>query len=95
METLASILASIAGLGLFVCQIIVVIKMAQTEGALKAVLGFFCGLYAYIWGWMNSNKLNLRMIMLIWTASIVLFAVFYALIFASLAASGALETLPQ
>jgi hypothetical protein len=56
----------------FVCAVIVWIKMFQNEGALKGVLGVICMLYALIWGWMNANKLNLKTIMMAWTALFVL-----------------------
>ena len=42
------ILSYIASLGCLVCLIMVVIKMYAKEGALKAVLGFICGIYAFI-----------------------------------------------
>jgi hypothetical protein len=31
---------------------------------LKGILGVFCGLYAFIWGWMNAGRLGLKNIML-------------------------------
>lgn len=54
------------------CAIIVLIKLFQNEGALKGILGLICGLYTYIWGWMNAGRLNLRNIMIIWTIIIIL-----------------------
>ena len=65
------ILAMLGVLGLLICQILVVIKLWQNEGALKGVLGLLCGLYAFIWGWMNANKLGIKNIMLIWTVLII------------------------
>ena len=66
------LLALVVGLGSLVCFIIVLIKLFQNEGALKGILGLICGLYTFIWGWMNANRLGIRNIMLIWTALIVL-----------------------
>jgi len=60
-------LATIASL---ICWIMVLIKMFS-EGALKGILGIICGLYAFIWGWMNAGKYNLRNIMLVWTLAIL------------------------
>jgi hypothetical protein len=58
-----------AGLSV-VCWILVLVQMfKQSVG--KGILGLICGLYAFIWGWMNSN-LGLKNIMLLWTAAIVL-----------------------
>jgi hypothetical protein len=68
------ILALLCGLGAFVCQIIVIVKMFQTAGALQAILGFFCGIWAFIWGWMNSDKVG-KNVMLAWTALIILYVV--------------------
>jgi hypothetical protein len=54
-----------------VCWIMVLLKMFPAEGTLKGILAIICGLYAFIWGWMNASKFNLRNIMLIWTVAIV------------------------
>lgn len=66
------ILAMLLSLACLVCFIIVLIKLFQTEGALKGILGLICGLYTFIWGWMNATKLNIKTIMLAWTALIIL-----------------------
>lgn len=60
-------LATIASL---ICWIMVLIKMFS-EGALKGILGIICGIYAFIWGWMNAGKYNLRNVMLVWTLAII------------------------
>jgi hypothetical protein len=67
MEALRPV-GMILSLASIVCWIIVLIKLFQTEGALKGILGFICGLYTFIWGWMNSSRVNIKTIMLIWTA---------------------------
>ena len=67
-----SLLALVVGLGSLVCAVIVIIKLFQNEGALKGILGIICGLYTFIWGWMNASRLGIRNIMLIWTALIIL-----------------------
>jgi hypothetical protein len=66
------ILAMLVGLGSLICFIIVLIKLFQTEGALKGILGLICGLYTFIWGWMNADKLGIRNIMMIWTLLIII-----------------------
>jgi hypothetical protein len=63
------IAASIVSL---VCWIMVLIKMFPAEGALKGILAIICGLYAFIWGWMNAARFNLKTIMLIWTVAILI-----------------------
>ena len=67
-----TILYWLASLGSVVCWVMVLIKMFPAEGPLKGILGVFCGLYAFIWGWMNAGRLGLKNIMLAWTACFVL-----------------------
>lgn len=55
-------------LGAFVCLIIVLIKLFQQKGVLHGFLGIICFLYTFIWGWMEATRLNLKVVMLIWTA---------------------------
>ena len=67
------ILASLVGLGSLVCFVIVLIKQFQTAGALHGIIGLItCGIWTFIWGWMRASTLNLKNMMLIWTALIVL-----------------------
>jgi hypothetical protein len=61
------ILTLLVWLGCVICAIIVLIKLFQNEGALKGILGIICGLYTFIWGWMNANKLGIKNIMIAWT----------------------------
>jgi hypothetical protein len=49
-----------------ICQIMVLVKLFQTEGAGKGILGLICGLYLLIWGFMNASKLNLMTLMMGW-----------------------------
>jgi hypothetical protein len=91
MQYLIWLLALVA----FVVQILVVVKMFQNAGALHGILGIICGLYAYIWGWMNSGKYNIRNLMIIWTALIILIVILNVVFGASMAASyGPLPTTP-
>ncbi|MDQ2973923.1 MAG: hypothetical protein M3R69_00770, partial [Acidobacteriota bacterium] len=69
---LIGIVALCVGLASLICFIIVLIKLFQNEGALKGILGLICGLYTFIWGWMNATRLNLRNIMMIWTLLIII-----------------------
>lgn len=66
------LLAMLVSLGCLICFIIVLIKLFQNEGALKGILGLICGLYTFIWGWLNSAKLNIKTIMMVWTLLIIL-----------------------
>lgn len=69
------ILALLCGLGSLVCAIIVLIKLFQEKGALHGILGFLCGLYTFIWGWMNAGRLGIKNIMIIWTILIILYLI--------------------
>lgn len=66
------ILSLLVALGSLICFIIVLIKLFQNEGALKGILGLICGLYTFIWGWINADKYGIKNIMLIWTLLILI-----------------------
>jgi len=66
------ILQLLISLGAFVCFIIVLIKQFQVGGVVHGIIGIItCGLWTFIWGWINSGKAGIKNIMLIWTALIV------------------------
>jgi membrane protein insertase Oxa1/YidC/SpoIIIJ len=69
---LIGIVALLVGIGSLVCFIIVLIKLFQNEGALKGILGIICGLYTFIWGWMNANNQGIKNIMMIWTLLLII-----------------------
>ncbi len=58
--------------GSLICYIIVLIKQFQDGGAVQGIIGLLCSLWTFIWGWMNAGRLNIRNIMMIWTALIIL-----------------------
>jgi hypothetical protein len=66
------ILSTLSSLGCLVCLILVVVKMYQNEGVVKAILGFICGIYAFIWGWINAGRLGIKNVMIAWTVLILL-----------------------
>jgi hypothetical protein len=66
------ILGLVLWLGCIICFIMVLIKLFQEKGALHGILGLICGLYTFIWGWMNAGRLNIKNIMMIWTLLIIL-----------------------
>lgn len=63
------IIAEIVGLILWV---MVLVKLFKNEGALKGILGFFCGIYVFIWGWMKHKKLAMTKLMAVWSLMIVI-----------------------
>ena len=67
------ILAMLCGLGSFICFIMVLIKQFQDAGAVHGIIGIItCGIWTFIWGWMNATRLNIRNLMLAWTVLILL-----------------------
>jgi hypothetical protein len=67
-----SILYYLTVLGSLVCYVMVLIKLFPAEGPLKGILALICGLYAFVWGWMNAGRLGLKNIMMAWTVCILL-----------------------
>ncbi len=65
------ILGLLVWLANLVLGIIVLVKLYQKEGIVKAILGFICMLYTFIWGWMNAKGLNITNIMWAWTACLI------------------------
>jgi hypothetical protein len=63
-------LSYIAGAISVVCWIIVLIRMFK-ESAVKGIIGVICGIYAFIWGWMNAGS-GLKNIMVLWTLAILI-----------------------
>ena len=71
------ILALLTGIGYLICWIIVLIKQFQDAGVVHGIIGIVtCGIWTFIWGWMNASRLNIKNIMLIWTVLILLGIVF-------------------
>jgi hypothetical protein len=77
-------------IGELVCFILVLIKMfqvgEQTMGIICIVLALCCGiggLVAFIYGWINATKWDIKNVMLIWTALFIATLVLYAIAFAS------------
>ncbi len=66
------ILNILVGIGGLICFVIVLIKLFQEKGVLHGILGLICGLYTFIWGWMNAGRLNIKNIMMIWSILIII-----------------------
>jgi hypothetical protein len=69
--------------------VIVLIKLFQKEGALKGILGFFCGIYTFIWGWLKHKELALTKTMTLWS----IFTVASMIMPGILISTGAIELL--
>jgi hypothetical protein len=79
MATIFFILTLLAGLATFVFFIMVLIKLFQEKGALHGILGILCGLYTFIWGWINADRLAIKQTMINWTLALVAQIVFQVL----------------
>jgi hypothetical protein len=82
MQAIGMLLTAVGGITSLVCFILVLVKMFQNGktglGIACIVLAFCCGigsLVGYIYGWMKSGEWNLKNVMLVWTAGIVLYVV--------------------
>ena len=80
-----AILAQLVGLACLVPFVLVLIKLFQTKGALHGILGILCGLYTFIWGWMNATTLNIKNLMLLWTGLLIVSIILNMMFGASLA----------
>lgn len=70
---LLGLLALIIGLVSFVIFIMVLIRQFKDAGPVHGIIGIVtCGIWTFIWGWMNATRLNIKNLMLIWTGLIVL-----------------------
>ena len=76
MSTVLGIVAILAGIGMLICWIMVLIKLFQEKGVLHGILGIICSIYPFIWGWINVKRLNIMNIMIIWSVCWVLVMIF-------------------
>ncbi|ELR96833.1 hypothetical protein GLO73106DRAFT_00006320 [Gloeocapsa sp. PCC 73106] len=54
-----------------ICLILTLIKLFPAKGLLWGIFGIFCGIYTFIWGWMNAGRFALQQVMIIWSISMV------------------------
>ena len=67
------LLAMVIGLISFVIFIMVLIRQFKDAGPVHGIIGIVtCGIWTFIWGWMNAGTLNIRNLMIIWTICIIL-----------------------
>ena len=53
--TLIQVLNGLLGLGSLLCAILVLIRLYNAKGTSDMLLGLFCTLYLFIWGWQNAD----------------------------------------
>ena len=70
------LLAWAVGLGSFILFIMVLIKQFQNAGPVHGIIGIItCGIWTFIWGWMNAGRLGIKNLMLIWTVLWIIYIV--------------------
>lgn len=66
------ILSWLVTIAAVICWILTLVEMFKRAGVLHGILGIICGLWAFIWGWMNVGQTGQKNIMIAWSAIIVL-----------------------
>ena len=61
-------LAILISLGSLACWIMVLVKIFQNDHVGLGILGIFCPLFAFIYGWIKSGEWNIQKLMGIWSA---------------------------
>ena len=72
MSTLITILTFGVWIANLILFVIVLIKLFQNQGILLGIVGLICGIYTFIWGWINAGRLGITNIMIAWSVLIVL-----------------------
>ena len=72
MSTLITILAFGVWIANLILFVIVLIKLFQNQGILLGIVRLICGIYTFIWGWINAGRLGITNIMIAWSVLIVL-----------------------
>ena len=70
---------AVTNLVILILFVMVLIKIFQYDGIGKGILGIFCSLYTFIWGWLNAKQYEFTPLMLLWTFLIILFFIQYFL----------------
>lgn len=63
----------------FVCWIIVLIQMFKRQHVGLGVVGILCALVAFVYGWIKAREWGITMVMLVWTACLILGGTFTSL----------------
>ena len=72
MAAVLGILAIVVAIANLIFFIMILIKLFQEKGVLHGILGLICGIYTFIWGWINADRLGVKQIMIYWSVCIVL-----------------------
>lgn len=70
MGILLQVLALAVGIVSLVCWIMILVKIFKQNVGL-GILGIFCSIFAFIYGWVKVKEFNAQKIMTVWTIAIV------------------------
>jgi len=73
MMIIVPIIAGMTSLVSIVCWVMTLVAMVKDSekgGVGHAIGGFFCGLYALVWGWQNRERLERQTVMKVWLACV-------------------------
>lgn len=70
MTTLMSVLMGLSGIVSLVCWIMVLIRIFKENIGL-GILGIFCGIFAFIYGWVKVKQYNIKNVMVAWTVALL------------------------
>ena len=65
-------LALATGITALVCWIMVLIQIFKSGQTGLGILGIFCPLFTFIYGWMKAKEFGIKNIMIIWSVAVVL-----------------------
>ncbi|HEY0010253.1 MAG TPA: hypothetical protein VGB55_16130 [Tepidisphaeraceae bacterium] len=60
-------LAIVASIGSLICWVIVLAAIFRAGQMWQGIVGIICGLFAFVWGWMQVDRLGIRTVMIFWT----------------------------
>jgi hypothetical protein len=80
-------LQGLLGLASLVLGILVLIQLYNHEGVGQMLLGLMCGLYLFIWGWQNADRLGFGPRMRAWKL-VVLAQIAVVVLFMTVAFAG-------
>ncbi len=85
----------VLGIVWFICFIKVLIALFKNAGVGLGILGIFCGPFTYVWGWVKSGALKLKITMIVWTLSFVGIMGLYGKVVADLVTNPGMQKLIQ
>ena len=72
LTLLLSLVAIVVSIASFIYFILVLIKLFENKKVWWGIFGIICGLYTFIWGWQNAERLGMQKTMLNWTICIII-----------------------